>query len=581
MSDVRLYPDSTDDLAELTGGVLPDGSLAAEEATGRSNSDLQNQTRRALKDLREVVSHAGHQARGLHGFHQKLLNRESARVNVMVVGDSRPEGNGVGATVGTEGRWPNLLVDGLRARFPSSGAKGRGTRAAWYGSSDIQTADGPTATGNQSSSADVGLGLRAKTLRADTGSGVGMLEWSGAKEVKSSHVRILIGAYYLGGKAEYEIDGSGSWVEIDCSSPIVSFEFDYKISNLIDLGGPGPHDLKIRFKSVGTSGIVPNPVICGIEEIDGSNASAGFGLVECAHGGYNAGGLLFRPGIVNQWAAEHSVDLVIIDLLTNDWQAGGTLADAETDLQDFIDRLRVGVPDVEIVLFAGWTPRAPLGDPTATWPEFAQVLHRIAAHDDQIEVCNALDFLPQPDAPGEEGYATTNYLYDFLALHPEELGHEVIARGLLAFLTPPDGAIYDESLIDFEWHEVGASPIVGGQTVTFLNGWTDYDGTGGTEFLEAPLRFRKLPNGMVLVEGFVDGSAATDQAIFRLPPGCRPVDFFVQMAYGTVPGFASSGPVPVQHYPASSGFSADGEINSSAFGTFPLVFVALRFLAEA
>lgn len=57
----------------------------------------------------------------------------------------------------------------------------------------------------------------------------------------------------------------------------------------------------------------------------------------------------------------------------------------------------------------------------------------------------------------------------------------------------------------------------GWQTPVLENGWTDYGGSYG------PPRYRRLGNGMVVIEGLLKGgTVGTSTAMFTLPAGFRP-----------------------------------------------------------
>lgn len=61
------------------------------------------------------------------------------------------------------------------------------------------------------------------------------------------------------------------------------------------------------------------------------------------------------------------------------------------------------------------------------------------------------------------------------------------------------------------------------QTPTTANGWVHYQGnTTSSADPHAPLQYRKLADGLVVMRGLADGSAATADHIFTLPAGHRP-----------------------------------------------------------
>lgn len=449
------FPDGRDTFQALIPG--PDGSRRDVPVGGRVNTGYVNDLGDAVEAIEDYLLDSGpaaetvtarlregdtdHQDRKLFGWWRALSLRADQRAVILVVGDSRPEGQGI-ATV--DGRWQNLLRDQLQGRHPTpDGITGRGYIPAHYGATGI--AEAPVRTGNTATNVGAGLGLRSVTLGADTGGGVGMVTFD---LVECNAARLWFTKYQDMGKSEYRVDG-GSWVEVDHDNNVSSFDFE-AAQTLVDLVTVDDHTIDWRWKSTGTSPVAPLPNIEGVEELNGT-VDAGIGIIDAAHAGFTAANFLTKDEAPPQWVADSGASLCLIDLGTNEWQGSShatiddDIASYTENLTELIALLRGGNADLEVVLLGGWSPLDavnPDADPQ-DWPRFVEAQYAIAAADPDTSVFDMRRFLPEPNAPGDTPELTGG-LFDVLGLHPEERGHEAIASALADHLALPVGGAYGD-----------------------------------------------------------------------------------------------------------------------------------------
>lgn len=380
---------------------------------------------------------ADYQNRGLYGWRRAVANRRTTRaVLIAGPGDSRTEGSGLDTI---EDRWLNLLAQELDRRYPTPGSRfTQGYIPSWYGTNGL--AEEPTSAGTYTDSTGAGLGARCTVLR--TGTPVGQKTWT----VQGDNAWFYYARINNGGKSEYRIDG-GSWVEVDHNNGAPGFAFEeHRIQ--VALGDVDTHTVDWRFKSAG-SGVQPNPVIEGIEAVEG-DPTIGITVIDCGHSGFATGGYTSSATLLPQW-----VDLqgdgcaaIAMDLSVNNWQVSdpdniaADVAAYRAAMVTILDALQDGNSLLEVVLLGGWTPIATLstGEPDQ-YPLFVAAQYDLTAQVPYTTVYDFMRFLPQPDQPGDTP-APAGGFYDTFAIHPQEQGHAAIGSALADHYSLPTGGAW-------------------------------------------------------------------------------------------------------------------------------------------
>lgn len=114
----------------------------------------------------------------------------------------------------------------------------------------------------------------------------------------------------------------------------------------------------------------------------------------------------------------------------------------------------------------------------------------------------------RPSLPGVDTTLIANVIRDVLRTDPpKSLPNMTVDTLTVNDALTLKGAVDDQTS---PWHYIGH----GGEPA-FANSWVNFDGPGGRH-----ARFRKLPNGFVVLSGIISGGTIGAPA-FTLPPGYR------------------------------------------------------------
>ncbi len=152
-------------------------------------------------------------------------------------------------------------------------------------------------------------------------------------------------------------------------------------------------------------------------------------ILNCAQSGYTSAN--FAAGAtggsaavsdLSDWAGDVQATRGMIALGINDFLTDVPPATFATNMQTIIDGLRVGVPDLPIVIVAMWTP-----DDTAAypWSDYVDEMYDLASDNDGQIVDFTVDW-PQPGTPAGDA---SGYYADLV--HPTALGHQATAARIL------------------------------------------------------------------------------------------------------------------------------------------------------
>jgi hypothetical protein len=449
------FPDSPDTFAALTPGE--DGSQRNVPVGGRTNTGYLNDLGDAVEAIEDYLldnGPAGEAAtsairQGDMGFgDRKLFGWRRAlaagRARILVIGDSNAEGSNGLADMSE--RWLNLLAADLRARNPIPGGDQSpdGYIPVDYIGADIP---GPalTMTGHWSINIAVGMGKRAARLQSDTGGGVGMAAYT----FTGTHFAIQWVGLNNMGKSEYRIDG-GSWVELNHDDDSL-FLRDH-LTDPIDCGGRGEHDIEVRYKSSGAAaGANADPHIGGIWFIDADDPETGITVFDAAHAGYSVDNFNAFPSyLIGDWVEMVDADLLVVQLPMNSWQLStpdtidADVADYKAALVTLIAAARDDRPDLEVVLRGSWTPLDSAADSVpADMARFVAAEYEIAADDPLTSVFDSAAVLPPADGAGDDGT-----FWDTFAIHMSVSGHAAYASQLAEILDLPTvGAYHDDPAV--------------------------------------------------------------------------------------------------------------------------------------
>lgn len=357
--------------------------------------------------------------------HRRALRNAAdgtGRLVIGYLGDSTTEG--VGGLTSIEERALNICQEILRDRY-STADTGRGYIAAWTYPTFSESV---TLTGDYTLRSTEGLGFRSVSLN-DSGA---MATW----ELHGTDM-IMCYASYGGAshpKSEYRVNG-GAWTEIEHTP---GDGFDFREEQLaVSLGAEDDYTVEWRWKADGT-GIATNPVIEGIIEING-DPDLGISVLDMGHSGYDVDEFENNTGntLISSWISDFDVTTVVLGLGINDWIGAVDPALYKSDLTALIARLRVGNPDLEVVLRGGWTPYG-TGDPD-DFHLYMKVQYEIAAADPLTSVFDARRMIPEP---GYMGGGDEHYHDAFLAEHPNADGYRAIGTADADHLSLRTGGAY-------------------------------------------------------------------------------------------------------------------------------------------
>lgn len=397
------------------------------------DADTMDNIEEGIDKAHQIVDKlASHDLAMPFGIHRALSLHATARCNILMAGDSRPEGTGVDSIAETfRFKYQELL----RERYSAYEDTGRGYIPVVYANGE-GWAEAPVASGTPSVRNLEGLGIRSVALNDASD----MYTWA----LHGTHMRLCYAGINTGGKSEYRITPAstgtpGSWIEVDHNNAQPGFDFREEATN-VTLGAEDNYTVEWRWKANG-GGLGPNPIIEGIIEING-DPTKGICVLDGAHGGITSEAFVndTYDHHLSRQVTLHSLKGTLIDILTNDWQTGSVTPDeSKTALQAWIDIYQAAQdpadPYSDVVFLSGWQVRAPLGDPVADWSEYRDMIYEVADDNDYVHIIDTRRHLPEPDAPGDIPGVVDGY-FDFLALHPEETGHEVLARAFFYETTP-------------------------------------------------------------------------------------------------------------------------------------------------
>jgi lysophospholipase L1-like esterase len=355
---------------------------------------------------------------GLRAWRAALGGRYYAPADIVVIGDSLTEGQGV--TVSTR-RYIDRMLAQLRTSFPSGAVGGSGYISAGHVATGFTA---PWTLAGGATQTLYGLGLRGAQM---TGSGHTI---SITQTCTSFKIFYIQGASNTG-PFTVAVDGGGATTVTPSTSG--GFNVSSYTSGALSAAS---HTIELAYGGSQTAFILGGMFFNGDESI-------GVRLIESGHYGYKTsdysaamtGGTLPGGNFMNShWAAlPNAPSLVIIHLGLNDYQTNVAPATVQTNIQTMIAAVKTihtgkswAAPSFLVV---APYKRTDVTSPTYAWTSYITALEGIAAADPtNVGFLNLTDRVDMASAT-----------YGLLAgdnIHPTEKGHgwlgDVVASALTA-----------------------------------------------------------------------------------------------------------------------------------------------------
>jgi lysophospholipase L1-like esterase len=354
----------------------------------------------------------------LQGWFAALGSRQTAKANIVVMGDSITAGQGATTFAGC---YQQLLAGQLRTRFPTPGLSGGGRG---FLPPIIPPSNPTTFTYTTIASPANQAGLIAGSL---FGFGPNLETWDISTSGGNTLTYHLVGdsadILWAGnpgnGTFGWAVDAGG----VTSVSTNVALSFN---STHISLGAPGAHTLTITNVS-GTP-----TFITGVIENNG-DAATGIQVHNCGFSGATSafwtaagGAAQLGPALVPL-----SPGLIVIELGVNDPANSISATTTQANLKSVIASIRASLsPAPPVLLLAAYNAASDGPTTAAQWQAYVNGMIAVAAGDPAVDVLDLSIRMPGTAA------ANTWSLYNVDGIHPNNRGHQVIADVLTEFLSP-------------------------------------------------------------------------------------------------------------------------------------------------
>jgi lysophospholipase L1-like esterase len=331
-----------------------------------------------------------------------LAKRDTGPADIFALGDSITEGVGVSSK---GARWVDLLLTNLRAWAQPAGVSGgEGFVPIAYNLNNFPQRWTTTGTfGTNVFAQSYGPGLRAYQLN---GGVAASLTFTGT----GCDILYVKGSW--GGTMQVAVDG-GAATNVAQFNATAADGFRYQGIRGLDPGVP--HTVTVT-----ASGVI---LVAGAVVYNGDETQ-GVRLVEAGRSGITCASFVTNLAAVQAQVTTLAPSLVLVNLGTNDYNAGTTAAAFQTSLQTLVQGIQTAAPNTSVVLAAGWNP---LSSTQAAWQPYRTAVAAVAA------ATGAAVF----DIGARYGDARA----DTLGLtvdhtHPNAAGHRLYADSLTDFLLP-------------------------------------------------------------------------------------------------------------------------------------------------
>jgi len=398
---------------EIAGNLTVDGNLTF------AGSNLVNLTQYGQQQL------ATQRAQALTPWFAGLANRQAARCNVAVIGDSITEGqHAVGPpSTGFQDRWIARLRDSLRSAYPTPFVTGGGQGFIGVQSTGETSFTWPTTINGSPTPAST-LGPKSSFLQLNnTGQSV-------VYTLNGDSADIMWTQAPGGGTFSWAVDG-GSATNVSTSGGSI---VDGKVTH-ISLGSAGQHTLTLAWVS-------GNADVTGVVEYWG-DFSQGIQVHDCGHFGWTTQNWItvLANGTTGPAAAIKALNpnLIIIALGVNDQFNNVLPATFQTNLQTIITDLQavLSTPFPSFVLCM-YPPRTSQSSYTYPWAQYVNAAWNVAGADTSgpnlTPITTVMDFTLGPRMPGADTDTYSLWQGGDL-VHPSNKGHQMIGDYMTRFLT--------------------------------------------------------------------------------------------------------------------------------------------------
>jgi lysophospholipase L1-like esterase len=338
-----------------------------------------------------------------------LGNRSKAPARILAVGDSILEGAFATARAN---RWVDRLMTGLRGKFPQAAAGGIGHLPPYY------VGGIPAVMGNPYTA------VSSSVPTADSTFGLGR---------RSAHMFASNSQSYT-----YTITGTSFWLWYTQGPSTGSFgiSIDGAAATVVPTSGAltdgktwvspaltaGSHTVQITVAS--------GDVYFGGLTVFNGDETSGVQVFESGHWGWKTTDWVNGGSYWGDAAIKIQPQLIMIALMTNDYQAGIDPATSKANLQTLITALRGKCTLPPTVVLITYPARGDVTTTTYPWSAYVEAAASIAASDAGVA---HLDLSARYASP-----AVTNALGNWNGdkVHPTDQGHGLIAETVLSFISP-------------------------------------------------------------------------------------------------------------------------------------------------
>jgi lysophospholipase L1-like esterase len=331
-----------------------------------------------------------------------LAKRDTGPADVYALGDSITEGVGVPSR---GARWADLLLANLRTWAQPAGVSGgEGFVPIAYNLDNFSQRWTITGTpGTNVFAQSYGPGLRAYQLN---GGVAASLTFTG------TGCDILYAKGSWGGTMQVSVDGAAA-TNVPQFNATAADGFRYQGIRGLDPGVP--HTVTVT-----ASGVI---IVAGAVIYNGDETQ-GIRLLEAGRSGATCATFVTNLAAVQAQVTTLAPSLVLVNLGTNDYNAGTTADAFQTSLQTLVRGIQTAAPNAPVVLVAGWNP---LSSTQAAWQPYRTAVAAVAA------ATGAAVF----DVGARYGDARADtFGLTIDRTHPNAAGHRLYADSLTDFLLP-------------------------------------------------------------------------------------------------------------------------------------------------
>lgn len=354
----------------------------------------------------------------LDPWHEAARGSDGGAANMVVLGDSVSEGYGLEGRL--ERRWVDRVQSRLRQRVGAPGCPT--TPGGWHGTTSLVPADyrapslpDPQVQGPTEPAPDVGPGGRALTLEPGA-----EITWRVDAHSFDVGYRTTRGGGPLQVSVDDEVPLNGVAVSTDSAAGSGgSGEGERRVWSSPELA-PGTHTVTVRNAMPADSGLTAT--VTDLIPYRGDRGRC-VHVLDASRSGVSVRTITQTPGYVAD-AVSLDPDLLVVPLGFNDRRAQIAPADFGRSLDRLITQVRGRGYDGPVLLVGWFNPG--VGSVGPSWPDYLAQMRARTRHAG-VGYVDLSVVLPRAD-PATGAYVD--------ALHPSDVGHQLIADALTEILVP-------------------------------------------------------------------------------------------------------------------------------------------------